>query len=248
MISRLKKLNAMAMVILLFFALLCSSVNVQAKEGNTVSDKASHLIVIDPGCQSAETLKKESIGPGDWTRISENITGATGATTGIDECTLNLRVALKVQQLLKDSGYKVELTRCTNDVDMSNVDRAMFANTLEADLYISIHASSQKSEDEGILVLCETEENPYNYKSYRNSRLLADTLLGSMAEKTSNKKYKVKETDELMGINWCTIPNAVVVIGNLNNEADEQLLNDTEYLQKVSDGIVSGSDSYFAQK
>ena len=173
--------------------------------------------------------------------------GAKGVTTGNNEYEINLRIALKVNELLGDN-YKVELTRTTNDADMSNSDRAMIANTLKADLFISIHASSPKDDSSGITVICQTKDNPYNLSNYSSSRLLADTLLGSLADKTGALKYQVLETDKLMGINWCTVPNAIVNVGNMNNPEDDEKLSDEEYQQKVAEGIVAGIDSYFSQK
>ncbi len=238
MIKNLKKFNSIVLVILLFATFSLSCLNVQAKQ---------RVVVIDPGCQAIENNDKESVGPGAWKRISEDMVGAKGVSTGNNEYDINLRVAQKVKELL-DEDYKVELTRTTNDVNMANSDRSMVANTLKADLYISIHSSSPEGNESGIFVICESADNPYNYSNYRNCRLLADTLLGSITEKVSPKKYEVCESDKLLGINWCTIPNAVIQIGNLNNPEDDEKLADSDYIQKVAEGIVSGIDSYYAQK
>jgi N-acetylmuramoyl-L-alanine amidase len=131
---------------------------------------------------------------------------------------------------------------------MSNSDRAMIANTLKADLYISIHASNPNDASKGITVICQTKDNPYSLTNYSNSRLLADTLLGSLADKTGAESYKVLESDKLMGINWCTVPNAIVNVGNLNNQQDDEKLAEEDYQQKIAEGIVAGIDSYFSQK
>lgn len=238
MIKNLKKFNSIILVILLFATFSLSNLNVQAKQ---------RVIVIDPGCQAIENNDKESIGPGTWKWVSEDMVGAKGVTTGTNEFDMNLSVALKVKELLGDE-YKVELTRSTNDVNMSNSDRAMIANTLKADLYISIHASGPEDDSSGVKVICQTKDNPYSMTNYRNSRLLADTLLGSITEKAAPKKYEVAESDKLLGINWCTVPNAVVIIGNLKNQEDDEKLADSEYLLKIAEGIVSGIDSYYSQK
>lgn len=238
MIKNLKKYNSIILVILLFATLGLSSINAQAKQ---------RVIVIDPGCQAIENNEKESVGPGTWKWVSEDLVGAKSSISDKNEYEINLAVALKVKELLNDK-YDVKLTRTTNDINMANSDRAMIANTLNADLYISIHASSPDADASGIKVICESEENPYNGSNYRNCRLLADTLLGSITEKASPKKYVVSESDKLLGINWCTVPNAVIEIGNLNNPEDDERLNDSEYLLKIAEGIVSGIDSYYSQK
>ena len=170
----LKRINSITMVILLLVSLCVPVMTVQAKK-----DVKQKVIVIDPGCQAIENNSKNSIGPGEWDRVSEDMVGAKGAVTNNNEYEINLQVALKVTKRLTEAGYKVELTRTKNDVNITNPDRAMVANTLNADLFISIHASSTNKDDQGVAVVCATEDNPYNLKYYRNSRLLADTLLGS---------------------------------------------------------------------
>ena len=238
MIKNLKKYNSIILVILLFVTFSLTELNVQAKQ---------RVIVIDPGCQAIENTEKESVGPGAWKRVSEDMVGAKGTVSGNNEYDINLRIALKVNELLGDD-YKVELTRTTNDIDMSNPDRAMVANTLKANLYVSIHSSSPKDDKSGITVVCQTKDNPYNISNYSNCRLFADTLLGSIADKTEATNYQVIESDKLMGINWCTVPNAVVNVGNINNSEDDEKLSDEEYQKKVAEGIVAGIDSYFSQK
>ena len=67
MIKNLKKYNSIILVILLFATLGLSSINAQAKQ---------RIIVIDPGCQDIENNEKESVGPGTWKWVSEDLVGA----------------------------------------------------------------------------------------------------------------------------------------------------------------------------
>ena len=76
---------------------------------------------------------------------------------------------------------------------------------------------------------------------------MADVLRGCLQEKNLDSK-DVIETDDLIGINWCQVPNAVVRVGNLRNSDDDEKLEDMEYQDKVAEGIAAGIDSYFAQK
>ncbi len=56
-------------------------------------------------------------------------TGATGCVTGKTESQINLEVALKLQQALQNQGYTVIMCRTSQDVDISNVQRAEIANS-----------------------------------------------------------------------------------------------------------------------
>jgi N-acetylmuramoyl-L-alanine amidase len=61
---------------------------------------------------------------------------------GTEEKDITLKVGLKLRELLKkDSGVRVMMTR-ERDVFVELEDRARFANTNEADLFVSIHVNS----------------------------------------------------------------------------------------------------------
>ncbi len=244
---KIRRLYSLFMVMILFISLCCMPITAEAKK-NVASQKNPKIIVIDPGCQNIENTDKESAAPGSWTRISEDMVGAKGINSKNNEYDINLIVAAKLEKILSESGYRVELTRLSNDVDMNNLERSMVANTSTADLYISLHCSAPSDNISGITIICETADNPYNFSNYSNCRLLADTLLGSIVEKTDAKRNDVIETDELLGINWCSVPNAVVEMGNIKNATDDALLAQSEYQQLVAEGIAAGIESYFSQK
>ena len=74
------------------------------------------------------------------------------AQSGVEEKTINLEIALAVQNKLEELGYQVLLTR---DVDQALTleERVEFANKANADIYVSIHQnSSESSKVEGIAV------------------------------------------------------------------------------------------------
>ncbi len=90
----------------------------------------------------------------------------TGAIyEGIAEKDINLSVALKVQSILKGSGYNVVMTR-TGDVDVGLYERADIANAVKADLFVSIHANAlpDNSDFQGIYTY-------YHTPSARSARL-----------------------------------------------------------------------------
>lgn len=245
--KNLRIMRSLVMVMLLFISLGANSVCAEAKSPEN-NDGVAKLVVLDPGCQSIENDKKESVGPGAWSWEAENLVGAKGSTTENNEYDLNLKIALKTEAVLKKLGYRVELTRTSNDVDMTNAERSMLANSIDADLYISIHSSADNKKDSGVAIICETSDNPYNYGGYSQCRLLADALRGCLEEKTADANKDVIETDESIGINWCQVPNAIVRVGNIKNDSDDEKLNDSDYQVKLADGIAAGVDSYFAQK
>ncbi len=239
----IRKLLRKYVVVMLLVAMVCPSITVDAKQ--SVKDTSTRkVIVIDPGCQQTANERKEPIGPGAFKTIARATTGVDGAETGIHEYELNLQIALKTSSLLSKQGYTVLLTRNENDVNLSSSDRAMIANTANADAFIVIQAG----ENNGVSVVCQSEDNPYNYGNYNDARLLSDAILGSVVQEAQCTNAGVTESDDKPIINWCASPTAIVEVGNLTDADEEAKLIDDEYQLKLAQGIANGVDSYFTQK
>lgn len=63
---------------------------------------------------------------------------STVAFNGLMEKNVNLDVALRVRDILGEAGYSVAMTR-TNDITMPIPTRTEIANTLDPDIFVSIH-------------------------------------------------------------------------------------------------------------
>lgn len=119
------------------------SKNESNKEKEVKKDtEKKKTIVIDPGHQAKGDSSKEPIGLGASETKAKVTTGATGIYTKQKESELALKVALLLEKELKQEGYNVIMTRKTNDINISNSQRAEIANNAKADAFIRIHADS----------------------------------------------------------------------------------------------------------
>ena len=124
--------------------------------------KNNRIVAIDPGHQSRGNSEKEPIGPGASTMKAKVAGGTRGAATGKPEYELTLEISLKLKEELLRRGYTVVMIRETNDVNISNAERAQIANTSGASAFLRIHADgSDNSSVSGATALCPTPQNPY---------------------------------------------------------------------------------------
>lgn len=206
------------------------------------------LVVIDPGHQQYANTEQEPVGPGASETKIKVSGGTTGTATGVPEYELTLDIGLQLRDKLLERGYQVIMVRDTNEVDISNSERAEIANEADADVFIRLHANgSPDSSVTGAMTICQTPANPYNGDIYEQSRALSENILDSYIYKTGINRQNVWETDTMSGINWSEVPTTILEMGFMSNTGEDRSMQDDDMQQKMVEGIADGIDEYMKQ-
>ena len=172
---------------------------------------------------------------------------------GTTEAQINLKIALKVQNLLEQSGCTVILTRSDDngiyDLDKNTLrekkvsdikNRVKIGNESSADIFVSIHLNKIP------------ESQYYGWQCfYKNnddkSKELANNLQNSLNESIDKINDRVPlPIKKIYIVEHVEIPISIVECGFLSNPEEEQQLQTEKYQEEIAWGIYNGIISYFA--
>lgn len=214
------------------------SKNVMERDFNNKTKQ--RLIVVDPGHNYG----------GDYGAVS-NINGVK-----YDETVMNMAVALRLESTLKAQGYSVVLTRSALDRSTANLstslkNRAVIANSLNADLFISIHHNASPSASaRGSEVYYTQNPNPDDSSVVQNAdkisrgKDLAIAAASSMSARTGfiNKGGKGDVSSlgySLSVLRNTKMPAILVECGFLTNSTEASMLKNPVVQQQTVEGITS---------
>lgn len=159
---------------------------------------------------------------------------------GVKEKDLNLAIAARTAELLEAEGVTVRLTR-TADQDVDLYARSGLANTLGADLFVSIHCNANVEHDDALGVYtCAYREGTEGWH-------LARTLREAMLEATGAADFGMEERPNRAVLRTAQVPAALVECGFMSTPSELALLVQPEYQAKLARGIAGGVLACLAQ-
>lgn len=159
------------------------------------------------------------------------------SVTGRYEKDLNLAIALKVAAILEDEqNLTVKLTR-NDDTYVTLDNRVAFANNLNADLYLSIHANALSSRPE----IGGTETYYTRADSLEFARLVHKNLVATTGFNDRGVRY-----NDFRVTKYTTMPAALIEVGFLTNSVEEKTMYDPNFQQKVAESLVAAIKEYLS--
>lgn len=213
----------------------------EVSDGKPLSGK---IICIDAGHGLNSSTAKEPIAPDSKETKRAFVSGTSGKKQTEEQ--LTLRLAKMLEPKLTALGADVHMTRTTHETNMSNIDRAKFANDLNAALAIRIHADGGTDGATGISMHVPSKAHVSN-NVYTESKKAGQIVLDSVIAKTGAKNRGVIERNDLTGFNWSKIPVILIETGFMTTPSDDALLESDEYCGKLTDGMADGIKNYFLQ-
>lgn len=153
---------------------------------------------------------------------------------GLREKDVILPISQKVAQILEQQGIQVRMTRDT-DVFISLQGRTALANSLNADLFVSIHANSAGANKPQVSGL-ET----YYFQSGRN---LATVIHRNILQRLNINDRRVRQA-RFYVLRTANMPSVLVETGFLTGTEDASRLRNPNYQQQMAQGIAAGILEY----
>ncbi|MFR7545602.1 MAG: N-acetylmuramoyl-L-alanine amidase CwlD [Clostridia bacterium] len=181
-----------------------------------------------------------------------NPDGGAVSTNGISEAEINLKIALKLQNLLEQSGATVILTRSDEngiyDADKTKLknqkvsdikNRVKIGNSSSADIFVSIHLNKiPQSQYSG----WQTFFKSGSEQGEKLATLIQENLNKTIEKENNRVPMKL---DNVYIVKNVEIPLTIVECGFLSNEEEERKLQEDDYQDKLAWGIYNGIINYF---
>ena len=204
---------------------------------------AGLTIGINPGHQRKTIKKGYPIAPWSTKKAKGVKTGACGHYTRVNEYETVLQIGLKLKRILEEQGATVVITRTTNDVMLTNIDRAKILNDANVDVALQLHCNtSHSSSHKGNSGYIRTTGD-----WVEESRAIAGTLTHYISEICDTPDLGVKIQNEFMSLNWTTTPSVLLEMGYLTNRTEDHLLATDEYREKMAYAISEGLAAYYGR-
>lgn len=186
--------------------------------------------------------------------------GSLSEQYGVIEKNTTLDIVQRTQKYFaQDSSIKVYYTRLTDaqsgityggtvsSTTVSVVNRANFANEIEADLFISVHCNSADNTSARGTEILYSSKNTVTTSSGLTSKKFADLAFPYLLDAVGSTERSVKDSPNLIVCKNTNMPAILLEVAFLSNQADATLLKSTTVLDNVAKSIYTMTKEAFSE-
>lgn len=169
--------------------------------------------------------------------------GAQGANYGNTlvekEVTLAIVKELKLKADQNNDNIKFYYTRL-EDSTITNAERAKMTNEMEADIFLSVHINAHGEDPtiRGSEVLYSSKFNQQAKSSLTSSKL-AYAMKATLVDAVGSKERSIIRSN-IEVLNSTNMPSALLEVAFLSNEEDVEILEDSNRIARIGEGIYEG--------
>ena len=184
----------------------------------------------------------EPLGPHSHTLVVKDAGGVSGIRSHTPSSVINLRIGLKLRDILQKAGYCTKMTRTKQTgVSLGNRARARIANQAHAALFVRISCDGNTNHSvHGTSTLYPKRHNGWTDDILPASKNAAHDIQSSLVAALGSKDRGTQKRGDVTGFNWSNVPVVLAEVGFLTNRGDDRLLNQASYQQRAAQGIANG--------
>jgi N-acetylmuramoyl-L-alanine amidase len=199
-------------------------------------------IVIDPGHDRLPNFALEPVGPGSHTLSIKDGGGVFGVRTHVPSSRVNLKIGLRLRDILRRDGYCVTMTRTKQGgVGMGNIARTRIANKAHAALFVRIHCDGSGNHSRhGTSTLYPAYHRGWTDDILPASKNAAKLIQSSLVKALGSRDLGTSARRDVTGFNWSNVPVVLTEVGFMTNPGEDRLLTTDAYKQRAAQGIADG--------
>ncbi len=202
-------------------------------------------MVVDPGHQGRANYDLEPVGPRSSTKKAKVSSGTAGVVTGTPESEVMLAIGLKLRDALWAAGIAVVMTRTSQDVDISNIERAQLANAADADLFVRLHADGAADRSvSGLFTLYPASIKGWTDDIAAESKAAAELAQRHLVAATGADDDGIHAGATSPGSIGRTCLPYLPRSGYMTNPAEDRLLASPAYQDKIVQGFVKAVEEF----
>ncbi|OOV29358.1 hypothetical protein BXU11_05485 [Flavobacterium sp. LM5] len=144
------------------------------------------------------------------------------------------QIANKIKEQNTNQAIVLHFTR-NEDEFVELHSRAALINSIQPDLFISLHVNANATSQKSGLEFFINEQNP---ATAQQSKEIATQLNARLTEQTALKGNTIIKNAPFMVLKKATVPGVLIELGYLTNETDKRTLTDKVEQTKIANAVL----------